>query len=842
MTTPRPNTEETARIESAEHYTPRYDTPEPQFAPGSMIAGRYRIAGILGKGGMGEVYRADDVKLGQTVALKFLPARLARDPILLARLHDEVRHGRQVSHPNVCRTYDIGEADGAHFVAMEYVDGEDLARLLRRIGRLAHDKATDIARGIAAGLMAAHAKGILHRDLKPANVMIDSHGDARITDFGLALSATDDQEDQLAGTPAYMAPELLEGQAASVQSDLYALGLVMYELFTGHRAHAAKTLPDRMRELTSEITLPSNHIRDIDPAVERVILRCLSSDSSQRPRSARAVIEALPGGDPLAAAMAAGETPSPRIVAAGGTEGSLSRRVAWSLLVVTLIQTAAAVFLMRSQSISHLRPFEHSPEVLFDRVQTIAGELGVRLNGKPIHGAYERPNFRRWLQKREGFRAEEAMRNGPGPLLFRAEYGVSEAESRLESLMASAPGRTSIDIDEDGRLSFLLAAPAKGDLPSRPADWKPLLNVAGLSDARLVAIPPAHAPPAPFDARASWSGFYANSRTPIRVEAAAWRGVPVFFRVTGDWDRGDVVDIPAPAAFAYTVCAFLMVIISALAWRNFRRRRGDRTGALRIASAIFLMRSAASLIGATWSADPLSAVSEAFQFLSVSLGHAALVFVGYLAIEPYLRRRWPDRLIAWSRLLGGRIQDPMVGRDVLIGLVGGAAFTLIPALTPSIQRLRGVFLLPDIKFADALVGPSRTIRLVLSNVIVSTSIAFLAMTVLVIATIALRKRLLAGAALFVIIASIFLLAQSIPLLIALPSAAILTYIPYRFGLLSTLVLFAAHMNVFLFPTIDTPWATALAVIPYATLAAIAIWAFRTSLGGQSAFGESLEDV
>src|ERR1044071_3991174 len=126
-----------------------------QFAPGRIVAGRYRIVSLLGSGGMGEGYRADDIKLEQPVALKFLPSALARDPVLLARLHDEVRLGRQVSHPNVCRIYDIGE---------------DLARLLHRIGRLAPDKAVELAHGVAAGLAAAHAKGILHRDLKPANV------------------------------------------------------------------------------------------------------------------------------------------------------------------------------------------------------------------------------------------------------------------------------------------------------------------------------------------------------------------------------------------------------------------------------------------------------------------------------------------------------------------------------------------------------------------------------------------------------------------------------------------------------------------------------------------------
>src|SRR5215213_10860678 len=140
MTTPAGDPEKTARVESDAYYKPRHSADEAQFAPGTIIAGRYRVAGILGAGGMGEVYRAEDTKLGQTVAVKVLPARLARDSQLLGRLHDEVRLGRQIAHPNVCRIYDIAEYGGAHFVAMEYVDGEDLSRLLKRIGRLAADK------------------------------------------------------------------------------------------------------------------------------------------------------------------------------------------------------------------------------------------------------------------------------------------------------------------------------------------------------------------------------------------------------------------------------------------------------------------------------------------------------------------------------------------------------------------------------------------------------------------------------------------------------------------------------------------------------------------------------
>src|SRR5207253_9223831 len=154
---------------------------DARFIPGTMLAERYRIVGLLGRGGMGEVYRADDLKLGQAVALKFLPDHLLNDGAALARFHREVRVARQVSHKNVCRVYDIGEVNGHHFLSMEFIKGEELSSLLRRIGRLPQDKAIQIARQICAGLSAAHDVGVLHRDLKPENVMIDGEGNVRIT-------------------------------------------------------------------------------------------------------------------------------------------------------------------------------------------------------------------------------------------------------------------------------------------------------------------------------------------------------------------------------------------------------------------------------------------------------------------------------------------------------------------------------------------------------------------------------------------------------------------------------------------------------------------------------------
>src|SRR5439155_15291943 len=149
---------------------------EGRFIPGALLGGRYRIIGLLGRGGMGEVYRATDLALGQAVALKFLPESTAADERALARFYNEVRVARQVTHPNVCRVYDVGQAEGLHYISMEFVDGEDLASLLRRIGRVPVDKALETARKLCACLAAAHEKGVLHRDLKPANIMIDGRG------------------------------------------------------------------------------------------------------------------------------------------------------------------------------------------------------------------------------------------------------------------------------------------------------------------------------------------------------------------------------------------------------------------------------------------------------------------------------------------------------------------------------------------------------------------------------------------------------------------------------------------------------------------------------------------
>jgi serine/threonine-protein kinase len=688
-----------------------------RFLPGSVLGQRYRIVGLLGQGGMGEVYRADDLKLGQAVALKFLPHRFSGDALRLARLHDEVRVARQISHPNVCRVYDVAEADGEHFISMEYVHGEDLATLLNRIGRLPGDKALQIARQLCAGLAAAHDKGMVHRDLKPANILLDERGAARISDFGLAAVATELAAGTAReGTPAYMAPEQLAGAAATVRSDVYAVGLVLYELFTGRRPFEASTLAELLRlrrETTPEP--PTRLVENLDPAVERVILRCLEKAPAGRPASALAVAAALPGGDPLAAALAAGETPSPELVAAAGESAGIDPRIALLCLAGLAGAIVLAVWLGARAGIAASVPLPHPPEVLATKARELLERLGFDDRpGDTAFGFRADRDYARHVdatdQSRDRWRGAAATR----PPLLRFWYRESPRPLELEGFfgpfagggkvtLEDPPQRIShmktVELDTQGRLVALSVVPPQVDAAAgsaAPVEWSPLFAAAGLDPARFRDVGPTWSPLAAVDTRAAWEGSYLERpELTLRVEAAGYRGRPVWFEIIGPWTRParmQEVGRTRGEQAAFVVSTALLCAIlggSALvARRSLRTGRADRRGALRLASFVFGGTLLAWLVGA----DHVATASEfgmLVKAVSWGLFVSSVVWVLYVAAEPFVRRRWPQMLICWERVLTGRFSDPLVGRDLLLGSLTGAAVAVLIRARPLALSLAG---------------------------------------------------------------------------------------------------------------------------------------------------------
>jgi serine/threonine-protein kinase len=747
-----------------------------RLLPGAMIGGRYRLTGMLGRGGMGEVYRSDDLKLGQCVALKFLPTTSEKEAAHLDRLLNEVKLARQVTHPNVCRVYDVGEAEGRHFISMEYVDGENLASLLTRIRRLPREKALEISRQLCAGLAAAHAQGILHRDLKPANVMLDGRGRVRITDFGLASAGAVEQGRQAReGTPAYQAPEQLEGREATARSDLYALGLLLYEVFTGRRPFPADSRQGlRRQQQESTPASLSSLVEGIDPSVDRAILKCLEYDPAMRPSSVLAVAAALPGGDPIAAALAAGETPSPELVAASGPQGALMPRTAWSLLAGVLVLLTAVVALSDGASVLGWIPAPKSADALEENARDILKRLG--------HDTARADSSRRigsttflWGFVNAGDRGTAPDRwkafRQTGELTMAFEYREA---TRLLVPMGSRgtvagsddppmePGDALVVTDLRGRLMQLWVEPPGTDQPAgdgAPPDWPALLALAGLDVASYAPVEPTRNTPVFADSRAAFRGTLAKfGDVPVRIDAAAYRGKPIWFELVTPWDpfwevpvRGSTPSAGLPPVMLLILSTIVAVAVTAfaLALHNWRRGRADRRGAIRVAGVIFCMRLAWWILGGHHVPDVLH---ECWLFLTAASGAlwaGAVIWCLYIALEPYARRLYPRFMVAWARLVDGRLRDPLVGRALLIGLAVGT-FNLIVRLQLNVvvPHWLGLNAPPPpqpgwIWFAEprpqAILGGRQTLAALVGVFPASFSIAFFFLLLLIGLRLALRK-------------------------------------------------------------------------------------------------------
>ncbi len=837
-----------------------------RFTAGQVLAGRYRIIGRLGGGGMGEVYRADDLTLDHPVALKFLPEGLTKDDDRMSRFLAEVRIARQISHANVCRVYDIAEAGGQRFISMEYVDGEDLSSLLRRIGRYPGEKGVEIARQICAGLAAAHERGVLHRDLKPANVMIDGRGKVRITDFGLASLAGQAQGVEIqAGTPAYMSPEQLRGSEVTQRSDIYALGLVLYELFTGRPAVTATSRAELLAShASSSVPTPSSWVQDIDPAAERIILRCLEPNPRDRPASALAVAAALPGGDPLAAALAAGETPSPEMVAAAGEEGALRPAVAWALLGGAVALTLLAVVADARWKITSQVPMPIPAEALAVRAREVIRALG---HEAPITDTAYRfeihGDYLRWIEKNdESPDRWKALASGrppgmvffyrqsPRPLLARLNFSVVDFDNPPQTLQ----GMARMVLDPEGRLLVFEAVPPRkvdADAPAGPPDWSVLFEEAGLEQASFTETRPLWTPAMASDARAAWEGSVpGRPDVPLRVEAAAFMGKPVSFLLLGPWEEPAPMESPSQSALEWlgenvalaipTVGALVVGII--LARRNIKAGRGDTRGALRVALGFFGLHT---FVWALW-ASHVPDLSDEWTIIQADVGYnlflAASLWLLYVGLEPYVRRWWPDVLITWSRIVRGRFRDPLVGRDTLLGgLFGGtvaAMGTLDEALAvwlgwppPRPSGFEGI----------VLSGAGPAAANVVDHFVHALLIVMQGLFVLFLLRLLLKRAWIAAALfvlIFVLVADANPTYPSISWPVTALGFSLFVLVLVRYGLV------AATVGTFIITLVlNTPSTTSLSawhaqamILPVVSVLALLAYGFHTALAGRPVFG------
>jgi len=832
-----------------------------------MLGTRFRIVGLLGRGGMGEVYRADDLELGQSVALKFLPAELAADTSALQRLRTEVKTARQVAHPNVCQVYDISEIDGHVFLTMEYVDGGDLAQVLQRLGRPGREKAQEIARQLCLGLAAAHENGILHRDLKPANIMLDGRGRVRITDFGLAgLAAELASTREIAGTPAYMAPEQLQSGTVSPRSDIYSLGLLLYEIFTGKRAFEGKTREEILQTRASGTpSSMSTVLEDIDPAVERVVQRCLEPDPAERPSSVYEVLGGLPGGDPLAAAVAAGETPSPALLAAARDKGGLAPK--WvGLMLVLVVAGSLAIAAINSKTILYPSEPQHvlavkAGGVLEDLGFSDLPEFGFGSFGvDPIAKArmIDDRLDRQQVLELEGRPYRYWHRWSPRPL--KSSDFHSPEFIRLDDPPRDTTGEISVVVDDTGRLLELRAVPkAAVDLEgSGDYNWSTAIELAGFDPESVETTDP-QLPVPPFcDDVSAWRAKGDDGESWV-IQSGSSRGRPVYFEVfpTSAIDGPERTTAePSIGAFGGFLWLAMWVLAVVLAGRNIRLGRGDRRAAFRFAMVMafcyLLIEGVGLLTRGPLGFDQLQEILWDRAGGHIVL-HAAHVWFMYLAIEPYARRIWPRMLIGWVRFLSGRFRDPAVGREALIGLTCGvmviamgskgiifAAQQLGTEVTPSLLAEWDLWALCG--WGNQLIG--------LLNNITSPMLSIMYMTVILLGIRLVFRReavaAIAGAMFFGLVMFIglseWVASPWFAAVISFSGGAVTVIVYTRVGLLAAFFGLLASNLVFTPVSIDLQtWYGGYTIFNLALVIGMALWAGWVALAGQPLFQDLLDE-
>jgi len=552
------------------------------------------------------------------------------------------------------------------------------------------------------------------------------------------------------------------------------------------------------------------------------------------------------------------------VAASGETEG-LRPAVAWALLAGVVVSVIAVILLSAQAKLYRRVPLEKPPEALAERARDILQSFGY--SEPPVDtamGFYEGKEFLRYIAGHDKSKTRWDhletgafvfwYRGSPRPLAAR--YFFSDAPI-LGAVWTDDPplevsGMTLVRLNPLGRLTQLMAVPPQLEESAGAApapDWAPLFSAAGLDPSRWLPAQPMWTPPVDSDARAAWTGSLAERpNIPMRIEAAAYRGKPVYFELIGPWTRPERMQPyqPTGAERAFLVIAVLLffpVLVGSamLVRQNLRLGRGDRRGAFRLAAFVFAAWAVAGLFGAHHVTN-LAEFQLFMEFLLTGLAWSCLIWILYIALEPYVRRRWPATLVSWSRLLAGDFRDPLVGRDVLIGCLSAASTTAIGTLLWFIPSWIGhapskPFFGPTWQFLGA-----RTIIAGISQILFGAPIFWLAALFVLVLLRALLRKDSAAAVAFFLLLGVFAGALSgfAPAVLVgnLIFSGVAVFLLIRFGLLTMVAhdIFWSVLETFPLTAQGSAWYAGISLAGILLLAAITFSAFYTSLGGRPPFG------
>ena len=607
-------------------------------------------------------------------------------------------------------------------------------------------------------------------------------------------------------------------------------------------------------------------IEGFDPAVERVILKCMEREPTQRPRSALAVSAALPGGDPLAAALAAGETPSPELVAQAGEVGGLKTWVAGLCVAVVLLGTLAAIWSAAWTQLPRLAPLERPPSYLAARAQEILADLGYQEPPADSVSVFDtNDGYLEHVEQKGLTGGNRGRLKSRQPAVMRFRY--RQSPNLLELINGAAvggwmvdppgdrPGMIQLDLDPLGRLTQLTVRPWEvTESPrSEGPEWEVLFDAAGLDMSAFAEVEAEWTPPVFSETHLAWIGTYPEAGDiDIRIEAASLADRVVWFRIIEPWTEPLVPGVDGAVDFTGIPVSFLVwfliviVVGSVLAWRNLRLGRGDRRGAFRLAVAFGAVRMIWLLAAEhVPSGNEIEIITQHFAFAAYRV---CLIWIFYIALEPYARRLWPHILTSWMRLLDGRLRDPLVGRDVLIGTVMGATAHLLGAATLwmalFLDREHSLTFL-EVWAVIALRGGRHLLGAVAGLLTVSIWNLFMAVMMFLLLKLLLRKSWAAVVVESLMIGGLFFLpGTGDPWLVAAFAVGFLVlfwFILFRFGLVSLLVGFTVQSVLQSMPlTFDlSAWYAGSTWVTLIVIAALAAWGFFVSLAGRPVFKDEL---